>query len=560
MAHDLVIRDGTIVDGAGALPINGDIAIDGDTISAIGKVDGKGRQELQAEGLAVMPGFIDLHTHFDAQIGWDPALTPVSWHGVTTTLIGNCGVTFAPCKPGNSEFLAGMMETVEDIPKDAILTGLPWNWESYGEYLDSIAGLNPAINIVGMVGHCAVRFYVMGERSIEETATENDIRQMTAVVSQSIKDGAVGFSTTRFLLHFLPDGRHVPGTHAEDRELIEIAKTVGQQGGLMQTVINTESIDSELDLLGEEARLNNRILFSTTAGRNSEYGDKIASKVGRMRQEGLDINGVTVPRSGGNVWGFSTGNFFGRDRGLNLDTPEWHKLRTLTFEERMAAIENPAIREALVNEIKNNDQANQVSRRIYWLGDGEQPNYTRDRYDNLESLASAANEHPAETFIRMARESGGRALFHVRSFSVNLEALEKVIRQDWVLPGLGDAGAHVSQISDAGWATFMLSHWYRDRGVFSLPETVRRLTSAPARVLGLTDRGVLAPGMRADINVVDTDQVHECMPEYVHDFPCGASRFIQRAVGYKATVCNGEIILRDDELTGLRAGQVLRHE
>ena len=558
MVHDLVIRDGTIVDGTGAAPIQGDVAIDGEIITAIGEVHGRGRQEIQADGQSVTPGFIDLHTHFDAQIGWDPALTPVSWHGVTTALFGNCGVTFAPCKPGDHEFLAGMMETVEDIPKDAILAGLPWDWESYGEYLDSVSDLNPAINIIGMVGHCAVRFYVMGERSIEETATEDDIREMSAVVGQSVKDGAVGFSTTRFLLHFLPDGRLVPGTHAEHRELLQIAKAVGDLGGLMQTVINTDELENELDLLGEEARLNNRILFSTTAGRNTEYGDTIASKVDLMRAEGLDISGVTIPRSGGNVWGFSTGNFFGRDRGLDLDTPEWHRLRTLTFEERMAAIENPAIREALVNEIKNNDAANNVSRRMYWLGDGDQPNYTHDRYDSMESLASAANEHPAETFIRMARESGGKALFHVRSFSVNLEALEKVIKQDWVLPGLGDAGAHVSQISDAGWSTFMLSHWYRDKGIFTLSEAVRRMTSAPARVLGLRDRGALAPGMRADINVVDAEQVHECMPELVQDFPCGASRLIQRAVGYKATVCNGEIILLDDELTGARSGQILR--
>lgn len=558
MAHDLVIRCGTIVDGTGAEPIHGDVAIDGDKITAVGNVDGKGRQEIQAEGHAVMPGFIDLHTHYDAQVGWDPSLTPVSWHGVTTALFGNCGVTFAPCRPGDNEFLAGMMETVEDIPKDAILTGLPWNWESYGEYLDAIAELNPAINVVGMVGHCAVRFYVMGERSIEETATGDDIHQMTAIVDQSIKDGAVGFSTTRFLLHFLPDGRHVPGTHAEDRELIEIAKTVGRHNGLMQTVINTDAFDSEMDLLAEEARLNTRILFSTTAGGTFAHGDRVNSKVQEMRAEGLDINGVTVPRSGGNVWGFSTGNFFGRDRGHNLDTPEWHKLRKLSFEERMAAIEDQAVRVALVNEIRNNDQATNACRRIYWLGNDERPNYTRERNDSLESLASAANEHPAETFIRMARESNGQALFHIRSFNVNLEALEKIFTSDWVLPGLGDAGAHVSQISDAGWATFMLSHWYRDKGIFSLPEAVRRLTSAPARVLGLTDRGALTPGMRADINVVDTGNLHECMPEFVHDFPCGASRFIQRAVGYKATVCNGEIILLDDELTGTRSGQVLR--
>jgi N-acyl-D-aspartate/D-glutamate deacylase len=303
--------------------------------------------------------------------------------------------------------------------------------------------------------------------------------------------------------------------------LIEIAKTLGEQGGLMQTVINVDAFDSEMDLLSEQARVNNRILFSTTAGGSFRHGDMVNSRVQAMRAEGLDISGITVPRSGGNDWGFSTGNFFGRDRGRNLDTPEWRRLRELTFEERMALIEDPVVREALVNEVKSNPDAMNTCKRIYWIGYGEQPNYTRMRDDNLVSLASAAGEHPAETFIRMARESNGRALFHLRSFNVNLEALEKLIKQDWVLPGLGDAGAHVSQISNGGWATFALSRWYRDKGVFSLPEVVRRLTSAPARVLGLKDRGTLARGMRADIHVIDTDNVHECMPEFVHDFPGG---------------------------------------
>jgi N-acyl-D-aspartate/D-glutamate deacylase len=264
MAHDLVIRNGLVVDGTGAEPFPADLAVDGDTITAIGAVGSRGREEIDAQGHAVTPGFVDLHTHLDAQVGWDPDLTPVSWHGVTTALFGNCGVTFAPVRPSDHEFLAGMMETVEDIPRKAILHGLPWNWESYAEYLNSVAAMNPAINIAGLVGHCAVRFYVMGERSVEEPATDEDIAEMKKVVEQSMKDGAVGFSTSRFLGHFLPDGRHVPGTHAEDKELIEIARTVGEQGGMMQAAIDFSSIDREMNLLKEEARVNTRILFSAS--------------------------------------------------------------------------------------------------------------------------------------------------------------------------------------------------------------------------------------------------------------------------------------------------------
>jgi N-acyl-D-aspartate/D-glutamate deacylase len=550
MAHDLVIRNGLVVDGTGAEPFPADLAVDGDTITAIGAVGSRGREEIDAQGHAVTPGFVDLHTHLDAQVGWDPDLTPVSWHGVTTALFGNCGVTFAPVRPSDHEFLAGMMETVEDIPRKAILHGLPWNWESYAEYLNSVAAMNPAINIAGLVGHCAVRFYVMGERSVEEPATDEDIAEMKKVVEQSMKDGAVGFSTSRFLGHFLPDGRHVPGTHAEDKELIEIARTVGEQGGMMQAAIDFSSIDREMNLLKEEARVNTRILFSVAGGGTHEQGDLFESKVREFQAEGLDITGVTVPRSGGGVWGLSTGNFW--------RTREWHALAEMSLAERLAAIEDPVRVKALVASVDSDPALMRLCRRIYWLGDGEQPNYTRERNDNLATLASEAGEHPVETFIRMARESGGQALFHARGFSVNLDALENMIRSDWVLPGLGDAGAHVGQIVDAGWATFTLSHWHRDRQIWDLAETIRRLTSAPAQVLGLNDRGRLAAGRRADINVIDVDRVAERMPQTVADFPFGASRLIQRAVGYRATICNGGVILRDDELTGTRAGRVIR--
>ena len=236
MTHDIVIRGGTVVDGTGAEPRVADVAIDNGRITAIGDIAAEGREELNAAGKIVTPGFIDIHTHLDAQMGWDPDMTPVSWHGVTTALIGNCGVTFAPCKPEDREFLAGMMETVEDIPKQAILTGLPWDWEQYGEYLNSIERLGTAVNVAGLVGHSAVRYYVMGDRSFEDSASPEEIERMAEIVGRSMDQGAWGFSTNRFAPHRAPDGRSIPGTFAEVNELASIAESVGSKQGLMQAV------------------------------------------------------------------------------------------------------------------------------------------------------------------------------------------------------------------------------------------------------------------------------------------------------------------------------------
>ena len=275
MKHDIVIRNGNIIDGTGSPAFEADIAIDGDSISAIGKVTDKGTEEIDAKGLAVTPGFVDLHTHLDAQIGWDPDLTSITWHGVTTALQGNCGVTFAPCKPGDKEFLAGMMETVEDILKKAILTSLPWDWESYGGYLDSIERSGPQINVGGLAGHCAIRFYVMGERSVEEPATPDEIAQIAKLAGDSVRKGALGFSTNRHLGHLLPDGRCIPGTHAEHEEVRAIAAEVGRAGGIMQTVMNFQDMEKEMDLIGEGAALARGALFSAVAGPTTELGTRL---------------------------------------------------------------------------------------------------------------------------------------------------------------------------------------------------------------------------------------------------------------------------------------------
>ena len=548
MSHDLVIRGGTVVDGTGAEPFAADVAIEGDQIVEIGKVSGKGKQEVNADGLQVTPGFVDLHTHLDAQIGWDKDVTSVSWHGVTTALFGNCGVTFAPCKESDREFLAGMMETVEDIPKNAILHGLPWNWTSYGGYLDALSELGPSINVCGLVGHCATRFYVMGERAVEEAATPDEIRQIAELAGQSVKEGAVGFSTNRFPPHRLPDGRSIPGTFAERDELRAVAKEVGKHGGLMQTVSDFDDFEAEMDLIADEARASRGALFSSAV----EIGkERLDERVSAMRAEGLNVTSVTVPRSGGGVGGLYTDNFF--------RTPAWDEVRALEFGERVRAIRDPSMRQRLVDEVKAQPEIENTMNRWFYMGDQSRPCYTQSLDQSLTGMASAAKEHPGETWLRLSDQTDGKALFHMRGFNIDLDSLAELITTDWAMPGLGDAGAHVSQMIDSGWPTFILSHWHRDSGVYSIEEAVRRMSSVPAGVLGLTDRGVLAVGKRADVNVLDIHNLEERMPEIVHDFPFGAPRFVQRAQGYKATVVNGDIILRDDELTGNYPGRVLRN-
>lgn len=553
MPHDIVIRNGQLIDGTGAPAERADLAIDGDTITAIGEVEAAGREEIDAAGHAVTPGFVDIHTHLDAQVAWDPYLTPISWHGVTTALLGNCGVTFAPVRPGEASTLANMMETVEDIPAKAILEGLPWNWEGYGGYLDALETLDPAINVTGLVGHCAVRFYVMGDRAVDEQPTEAEIEKMAEVVGQSVRDGAAGFSTSRLRGHVLPDGRDVPGTHAEHAELLAIAKAVREAGGgLMQNVLNLGGdFEGELSLVEEQARVTgDRVLFSITAGRSDGSGQMFIDRIAKMRETGLDVNGVAIPRGSGFL------------SGLECTLPwrfaAWKELAALDFEGRLAAIEDAAFRERLIADAEA-DKSYFSGVPLYWLGDGEAPNYVFDDSNALTSMAERAGEKVSETFLRMCRESRGKTLFTLRLFNPNLRAVGDLISKGDVLPGLGDAGAHVGQVMDSGWCSWVLAHWVRREGLFSTEEAIRRMTSAPARIAGCSDRGVLEAGKKADVNVIDLANVSERMPEFVYDFPDGHGRFVQKGRGYRATLCNGEIILRDDEHVGARSGRVLRH-
>ncbi len=563
MTYDLIIRRGLVVDGTGAEPFIGDVAIDGDTIVAMGVVEGEAVREIDAEGHAVTPGFIDLHTHLDAQVGWDPALTPVVWHGVTTALLGNCGVTFAPCKPEDRKLLAGMMESVEDIPSDTILEGLPWDWESYGEYLDSLERLAPAINVAGLVGHCAIRTYVMGGRGVDEEPTPDEIEQMAALVGKSVAEGAVGFSSSRLLAHRMPDGRSIPGTFAKTDEMVAIAKALGENNGLVQNVLEYSRFESEMEILRQQAlAANTRTIFTAphVPGPDGK-GNAYAAHVEGMRAEGLDVTALTLPRSGGFLSGLKTNIMIMPPDTFvpGSMTAAWRELVKLGFEDRLEAIRDEETRAKLVEEAKQSKLVDMFAASFFSLGDGEAPIYDKDPSEGLLALAKAAGEHPSETWLRTMDESDGEALFHVRFFNHDYTAVEEFLQNDWVLPSLGDAGAHLTQIIDAGWPTFMLSHWHRKKGTFSLAETVRLLTSAQARILGFSDRGTLAVGMRADVNVINTDVVVEGQPTLVTDFPGGVPRLIQKAQGYRATICNGSVIVSEGELTGERAGQVLRN-
>jgi N-acyl-D-aspartate/D-glutamate deacylase len=538
--HDIVIRGGLIVDGTGREPRIADLAVDGALISAVGEVAGAGRREIDASGLVVSPGFIDLHTHLDAQIGWDPAMTPISWHGVTTALIGNCGLTFAPCRPSDREKLAGMMETVEDIPRQAILSGLPWTWESYGEYLDTLEAIRPGVNVAGLVGHSALRYYVMGERSFDDQAMPEELERMCALLDAAMAAGALGFSTNRFEPHKAPDGRSIPGTFADVGELVALAKVAAARGGLVQAVgANME----ELRRVSDESGV--RLLFSYGVGPNPGDGRASAARLDELCA-GREITAITHVRGSGFLF-----SLFGL---LPFRGPAWNELRAKDAQARLAAICDEAFARRLADEAETRLPLAQV----FYLGSGETPVYAAKDELSVDKLATKSGESFPALFLRLSREKGGRAFFCFRMFSQNVDELAEVIRGDHCFPSLGDAGAHVSQIMDGDWPTFILAYWIRQRRLFSLADGVRRMTAGPARVLGLTDRGVLAPGKRADVNVFDFEQVSELQPEMVYDFPGGAPRYIQRGRGYRAVLVNGEIALENDELTGARSGRILR--
>ncbi len=556
MAHDLIIRNGTIVDGTGAAGYRADVAVDGERITAIGDLSSvTGKREIDASGLVVSPGFIDLHTHLDAQVGWDPLMTSSSWHGVTTVLMGNCGVTFAPVATANRTFLAEMMESVEDVPRDAILNGLAWDWETYPEYLDSVQRMAPSLNIVGLVGHCAVRYHVMGERSLtDEAATPEELDRMRAIAEESVAGGAVGFSTSRILLHTVPDGRYVPGTLAPIDEYLAVADGMNAAGGGLFQAVNdfATKFDHEMTLLREMARSCGDVLFSGGAGNGrgtagvemfGAFLDDINTNVGRMTL-------ASQSRPGGSLCGLA--------QIAPVKGKKWKALLELpTLEARVAALKDPQVRAELEDEGKTKGMWYDPT-HIYPLGTGASPDYSEAGGRSVAQYAEELGVHPVEFVIDRLIASDGKELFNTWFFNRNTEGLAELLTYDHVYPGLADTGAHAGQICDADMSTHYLTYWHRTRQIDDLAKAVHRLTQQPAEVLGLIDRGTLEVGSFADVNVFDIDALGADHPVYANDFPGGAGRFKIGGRGYAATIVNGTVVTERGANTGERPGRVLR--
>jgi N-acyl-D-aspartate/D-glutamate deacylase len=561
MSHDIVIRNGLVVDGTGAAGRVADVAIDGDRVTAIGAVDGKGRREIDAEGRIVTPGFVDIHSHLDAQVAWDPVLSSSCWHGVTSVVIGNCGVTFAPCKPNDRRFLAEMMESVEDIPADGIMNGLPWDWVTYGEYLGSLDRMPKGVNVGGMVGHCAVRYYVMGDRSADQVdATPDEIAQMCDLVEEAIRGGALGFSTSRTRLHKVPDGRHVPGTWASTEEMMAIGRVLGRLGrGVFESAPRFEGDNEHYDK--SRAEIAWMAELSRATGRPVTFGisqadarpDLYRRAIG-FAEDGNAAGARIRPQTTVRGIGLLVGLSCSRTPWDNL--PGWKALRSLSLDAKVEALKDPARRGALVAEAEQ--QAGWVALdKLYYL-DPEDAAYYPDPKNSLAGMASAMDLSPAAAFCELSVRSGGKAVFTHAFLNQRPEAVEEMIHNPTVILGLADAGAHVGQIMDASQPTFFLRDWVRDRKLLPLEEAIRRLTSDTAQLFGIADRGVLRPGAFADVNVIDLDGLRLPAPEYVHDFPGGAGRFIQRSAGYDCTLVNGQVFMERGEHTGAFAGRILR--
>ncbi len=555
MAHDIIIRNGTVLDGTGTTGIRADVAIDGDRITAIGDLSGaEAKREIDARGLTVTPGFVDLHTHLDAQIAWDPMMTSSSWHGVTTVLMGNCGVTFAPVAPEKRVFLAEMMESVEDIPRDAILNGLSWDWETYPQYLDAVEKMRPALNVVGMVGHCALRYHVMGDRALsDEEPTAEELEQIRDLAAESVAGGAVGFSTSRILIHRVPDGREVPGTFAKAEEYFAVADGMNDAGGgLFQSVPDFHSrAGYEFKLLRSMAERCGDVLFSGGVGDGDfETVARLNSFLEDTNANSGRITSATQTRPGGMLVGLAqVAPVAGEKWGAMMSLP--------TIEARLAAIRDTQTRAELIEEGQRLGTWYDAA-RIHPLGTGETPVYDLTERGSLAELAETAGVHPVEIIMDQLLETEGRALFNTWFFNRSGEALGEYLQLDGVYPGLGDAGAHAGQICDADAPTHYLAYWARDRAKASLAKAVNQLTGKAAAVLGLKDRGTLRVGAFADVNVFDPERLETLYPEYTFDFPNGKGRFKVRAKGYAATIVNGEVVTEQGTHTGARPGRVIR--
>ena len=572
--HDRVIRGGTVVDGSGAAPREADLAIDAGRITEVGRVSEKGREELDARGKLVTPGFVDIHTHYDGQATWDALLTPSCWHGVTTLVMGNCGVGFAPVHKGQEDFLIGLMEGVEDIPGTALAAGMTWGWESFPEFLDALESRPHALDMGTQVPHGAVRSYVMGARGAKnEPATREDIAQMAAIVKEGIQAGALGFSTSRTIVHRAVDGEPVPGTFAADDELFGIGRVLGELGQGIFELAPAGVMGEDLAAPDKEVAWMRRLSAETRRpvsfalsqhDVDKEQFRRILALCREANAQGAKLTPQVGSRPTMLLIGHQTFHPFS-------NRPTYQKLASLPLPERVAKLRLPEVRRAILSE-KSADADPRLAvvvgliesrlDKVFPLGDP--PEYEPPPEASIQATAQREGRDPFDVLYDQMLQLDGRQLLMLALLSYSdgdLEALREMLQHPDSAFGLGDGGAHCGAICDATMTTFLLTHWARDRKrgpKLPVEWVVRKMTHDTAQLYGLGDRGVLAPGKRADLNVIDWEALQLTLPELVHDLPQGAARLIQRASGYAATLVAGEVTFREGEHTGALPGRLVR--
>jgi N-acyl-D-aspartate/D-glutamate deacylase len=573
---DTVIRGGTIVDGTGAAPYTGDLAIEGDRIVAVGTVDGPARQEIDADGAIVTPGFLDLHTHYDGQVTWDDALEPSATNGITSIVLGNCGVGFAPVRPADHEQLIDMMEGVEDIPGSALSVGMPWGeWESFPEYLDVLDRRRYATNVAAHIAHGPLRYYVMGDRAYDDQdATGDEVAEMARLVREAFDAGAAGFSSNRFRAHMSRTGRVIPGTFVPHEELGAIARAVAGSGhGVLQSIADgtiTPGDESDgmpdLDQLAELSMAAGRPLtFSTfQAAKESNVYRRVLDGVADWNERGAQLRPQIIPRAVTFMTSLDTYHPF-------MNRPTYKALADLPLAQRAARMRQPEVRDQILGEGDEftgglgSMMGAMLGRAVGRLFSLAFPvEYEPDPSESIKAQARALGVDPLHLLYDRMTEGDGTTFFALLGNNFGdgtLEPCREMLLDPHSVSGLSDAGAHVMMISDCSSSTFHLTHWVRDRTKgdrVPLELAVHKLTGAPASMYGFDDRGVLAAGRKADLNVIDFDNLEIQAPYVRKDLPTGASRVLQPSTGYLATMVNGTVVRSNDTDTGERPGGLLR--
>ncbi len=561
--YDLVIRGGTVIDGTGAAPIAADVAIANGKIAAVGTVAGKGAEEIDATGKLVTPGFVDIHTHYDAQAVWDPHLAPSAQHGVTTVVMGNCGVGFAPCKPEDRDRLIELMEGVEDIPGAVMNEGLTWDWESFPEYLDALDRRARDVDVCALLPHAAVRVFVMGERALAlENANQGDIAHMREIAREAMKAGAFGFSTSRTISHKTLAGDHTPTMKAQEEELIGIALGMKDAGsGMMEFVSEwAPDLDGEFAMVRRITETSGRPTVFTLTQRHArpEAWRTLLGHADKAAADGVPIRPVFGPRGTGALMGLS-----GSQNPFS-GTRTYHAIAHLPLAERVARMRDPEIRAKILSEDPAEFNKFPLFHRLNWdkmFHFGDPPNYQPRQEDSFAAIAAREGKTPQEVTYDALLDKDGTDFVYttIGSYAYyNFSMPEQLLTNRNAIMGLGDGGAHVAFILDAGFQTFLLTHYGREQAMFPVEELVRRMTSDTAGAAGLHDRGILRAGMKADVNVIDWNRLGAGKPYIAHDLPAGGKRLMQEVYGYDATIVAGQITYRNGVPTGALPGKLVR--